>query len=136
MITDGVVILMKADPTLSALTTEIVPVGIIKGVKSPCIVYHVGTNLDTIDMQGSTGYRMARFQFDCYSGSSYTEAKTVAKAVRGVFQNFNNTTLADSNSTFVQAALISQESDMPFVAQGNQAIEFRVMVEVSVFYKE
>lgn len=131
---DGIITLLKADPTLSALTTAIVPVGMVKGISSPCIVYHIGTQLDTLDTSGSTGYRVARFQFDAYSASSYTEAKSVAKAIRGVLQNYRNSALSDG--TFVQACAIDMESDLPFVAQSVQSIEFRTMVQVSVFYKE
>jgi hypothetical protein len=136
MIQEGINQLLKADPTLSALTTQIVPVGVVKGVTSPYIVYHIGTALDTLDTQGSTGYRLARFQFDAYSTLSYAEAKAVVKAIRGVLQNFQNTALSDSDSTFVQGCLIDMESDMPFVPQGVASIEYRVMVQVSVFYKE
>ena len=136
MITEGIVIKLKADTTLAALTTEIVPVGIVKGLKSPCIVYHVGTNPDLNDAQGATGYRLARFQFDCYSGSNYTEAKKVAKALRGALGTFKDTTLTDADSTFVQGCLIDFESDMPFVPTATKTIEFRTMVQVSVWYKE
>jgi uncharacterized protein DUF3168 len=134
MIQDGIITLLKADPTLSALTTAIVPVGMVKGITSPCIVYHIGTTHDTIDTTGSTAFRQARFQFDAYSAASYKEAKSVAYALRHVLQNYQNSTLADG--TFLLACMIDMESDMPFVPQGVQTIEFRVMVQVSVFYKE
>lgn len=134
MLTDGLIRRLKADPTLSALTMEIVPVGIVKGIKSPCIVYQIGTVLDTREATGSSGYRLARCQFDCYSASSYAESKNVAKAVRGIFKSFHDQTLLDG--TYVQAALIDFESDEPFVPTGVQAIEFRTLVQVSVWYRE
>jgi hypothetical protein len=136
MITEGIVTLLRADTALSALTGEIVPVGMVKGLKSPYIVYHIGTALDTKDTEGSTGYRLARFQFDCYSGTSATEARKVAKAVRAVLQNFKNQTLSDADNTFVQACLIDFETDPPFVPTAMKTIDFRVLVQVSVFYKE
>jgi len=136
MITDGIVQLLLADPTLSGMTSCIVPVGKVKGVKSPGIVYHIGTTLDTKDAQGSTGYRLARFQFDSYSSLSYTEAKALARAVRGVLENFRGETLSDPDSTFVQGCLVDFETDMPFVPEGLVTIEYRVMVQVSVWYKE
>lgn len=112
------------------------PIGQVKGIISPAIVYHVGTALDTKDTQGSTGFRLARFQFDVYSQKSYTEAKTVAKALRGVLQHFKNTTLTDSDNTFVQGCLIDFESDGTFVATGTKDIEYRTLIQVSIWYKE
>jgi hypothetical protein len=135
MITDGIITLLKNDATLSALTTQIMPTGAVKLPQPPYIVYHIGTTLDTNTVQGATGYRLARFQFDCYS-NLYTEAKKIIKAVRGVLQNFKNTTLSDTDATFVQACLIDFESDMPMVQQGTAGVFFRVMVQVSVWYKE
>ena len=138
-ITSGIVQYLLANSAVVAAlgtspNTSIVPVGLVKGIISPYIVYHIGTTLDTNDALGATGYRLARVQFDCYSTLSYTEAKALAKAVRGVFQNLQNTTLSDG--TFVQGCLISQESDMPWVPEGISTVEYRVMVEVTVFYRE
>jgi hypothetical protein len=137
-IQEGIVMLLNADTTVSGLVgaNSIIPVGVVMGVKSPLIVYHIGTALDTLDTEGSTGYRTARFQFDCYSTLSYTEVKAVAKAVRHALQNFKNEILADADGTFVQGCLIDFESDMPFVSTGIKTIEYRVMVQISVFYLE
>jgi hypothetical protein len=134
MITDGIVSLLKSDPTLSALTTEIRPVGMVKGMKSPAIVYHIGTALPQYDAAGDSGYMMARLQFDSYSSLSYTEARNVAKALRDVLKNLKNTTLTDG--TFVRASFANPPIDMPFVAEGVQTIEYRVMVEVAIHYLE
>jgi hypothetical protein len=136
MIQDGITILLKANAGVSALTTSIIPVGVSQGTVSPCIVYHIGTELDTVDVKGSTGYRCARFQFDCYSAKSYTEAKAVARAVRLALQNLQNTPLTDADTTFVQGCMVDMESDMPFVPEGLDSIEYRVMVQVSVWFLE
>jgi hypothetical protein len=127
---------LLADPTFSALTASVVPVGNIKGIVSPFVVYHIGTQLDTADVGGSTGYRTARVQYDCYSSLSYAEAKAVAKAVRGVWEHFQSATLPDADTTFVQGCLISQESDLSEIPTGSSSVEYRVMVEVTALYQE
>jgi hypothetical protein len=135
---DGMVLALQANSTYKALvsTNSTVPVGAVKNVSYPMVVYHQGTIQDLITTAGSTGNRTARVQFDAYSAKSYTEAKAIAKAIRGVFQNLNNVTLTDSSSTFVQAFFVTQESDLTFIAQGQLTVEFRVMVEIEVLYKE
>lgn len=136
MITDGIVALLKADATLSALTTRLAPVGAANGLKSPFVIYHIGTATPQYDSQGDSGYQCARFQFDCYSGTSYTEARTVAVALRNVLKNVKNTTLSDANSTFVQAMFADPPVDLTFVPQGGtQSIEYRVMVQVEVHFQ-
>lgn len=142
---DGMVLKLQADPTYSSLigAQSTVPVGAVKatvgtalGTVYPCVVYHQGTILDLVDVHGSTGNRTARVQFDAYSAKSYTEAKAVAKAIRGVFQNLNNITLPDTNSTFVHSFFITMESDETLVPEGVLTVEYRVMVEIEVNYFE
>jgi uncharacterized protein DUF3168 len=138
MLQDGMVLALQANSTYNSLvaTNGTVPVGAVKNVSYPMVVYHQGTVVDLLDVNGSTGNRTARVQFDAYSAKSYTEAKAIAKAIRGVFQNLNNVTLSDSSSTFVQAFYITQESDLTMIPQGALTIEYRVMVEITALYKE
>lgn len=135
---DGMVLTLQADPTYSSLvnSTSTVPVGAVKNLTYPIVVYHQGTIVDLLDVNGSTGNRTARVQFDAYSAKSYTEAKSIAKAIRNVFQNLNNVRLPDSDSTLVQAFYITQESDLTMVPQGVLTVEYRIMVEVEVLYVE
>jgi hypothetical protein len=138
MLADGMLLLLQADSTYNSLvdTLSTVPVGAVNKQVYPLVVYHQSTVLDLLDVNGSTGNRTARVQFDAYSAKSYTEAKTIAKAIRGVFQNLNNVTLPDTSATFVQAFLITQESDMTVIPQGMLTIDYRVMVEIECLYVE
>ena len=135
---EGMVLKLQADSTYSSLvdTLSTVPVGAVKNKVYPLVVYHQGTVLDELDVNGSTGWRTARVQFDSYSAVSYTEAKAIAKAIRNVFQNYQNSALPDSSSTFVQACLIQNETDLTMIPQGALTVEYRVMVEVEVSYIE
>jgi len=137
---DGMLLLLQNDATYSGLVDALstVPVGAVKqkGQAYPIVVYHQGTILDELDTNGSTGFRTARVQFDAYSAKNYTEAKAIAKAIRDVFKNLNNTTLPDTDSTFVSAFWITMESDMTVVPQGALTVEYRVMVEVTANYLE
>jgi formylmethanofuran dehydrogenase subunit A len=135
---DGMVLALQANTAYNTLvaTNSTVPVGAVKNVSYPMVVYHQGTIQDLADTKGSTGYRTARVQFDAYSAKSYTEAKAIAKAIRGVFQNNNNVTLTDSSSTFVQSFFVTQESDLTMIPQGALTVEYRVMVEITASYKE
>jgi hypothetical protein len=135
---DGMVLKLQADTTYQSLvaTLSTVPVGAVNKQVYPLVVYHQGTIVDLLDVNGSTGNRTARVQFDVYSALSYTEAKAVAKAIRNVFKNLNNVTLSDADSTFVQSFYITQESDLTMIPQGTLTIEYRVMVEVEATYLE
>ena len=135
---DGMVLKLQADATYSSLvaSASTVPVGAIKNVSYPIVVYHQGTILDLPDTHGSTGTRTARVQFDAYSAKSYTEAKAIIKSIRNVFQHYQNSTLPDASATFVQACFISNESDLTMIPQGVLTVEYRVMVEVEVTYVE
>jgi Protein of unknown function (DUF3168) len=138
MLQDGMVLTLQANSAYNSLVnvTSTVPVGAVKGLTYPIVVYHQGTIVDLLDTNGSTGNRTARVQFDVYSAKSYTEAKSVAKAIRGVFNNLNNVVLPDTDETFVQAFYITQESDLTMVPQGTLTVEYRVMVEVEALYVE
>jgi hypothetical protein len=135
---DGMVLLLQANSTYNSLvaTLSTVPVGAVNKQVYPIVVYHQGTVIDLNDFDGSTGNRTARVQFDAYSAKSYTEAKAIIKAIRGVFQNLNNATLPDTDETFVQACYITMESDLTMIPQGVQNVEYRVMVEIEVAYLE
>jgi hypothetical protein len=135
---DGMVLLLQQDRTYSSLVNPLstVPVGAVNKQVYPVVVYHQGTQYDLLDVNGSTGNRTARVQFDAYSAKSYTEAKAIAKAIRGVFSNLNNTVLPDASSTFVQCFYVSQEADMTMIPQGVLTVEYRVMVEIEVMYFE
>src|SRR5271154_6011915 len=113
MITDGIVQLLLADPGVSAMTKTIQPSGAIKIKVSPHIVYKLGPTTDTLDTTGSTGQRLARFVFDCISGSSYTEAKALAQAVRKALDHVAYITLPDKDATQLQSSLVDFEIDSP-----------------------
>lgn len=135
---EGMVLKLQADSTYSSLvdTLSTVPVGAVKNKVYPLVVYHQGTVLDELDVNGSTGWRTARVQFDSYSAVSYTEAKAIAKAIRNVFKNLNNTTLPDADATFVSAFWITMEGDLTMIPQGAVTVEYRAMVEITANYKE
>jgi hypothetical protein len=132
MITDGLIMYLKTNDTLSSI--DIVPVGAVKGVKSPCIVYHIGTAVPLYASRGDTGWQIARFQFDVYSATSYTEARTIATTVRDTLNSLIGGTLADSESTFVYGVFSDPPVDMPYEAKGLQSIEYRVMVQADVHF--
>lgn len=138
MLQDGMVLKLQADTTYNSLVAALstVPVGAVNKQAYPLVVYHQGTVLDLLDVNGATGYRTARVQFDAYSAKSYTEAKAIIKAIRGVFKNLNNVTLPDTDSTFVQGFWITQESDLTMIPQGQITVEYRIMVEITVNYLE
>jgi hypothetical protein len=119
---------------LGSSVNSIVPTGQVKGAVSPFIVYHIGTAVATYTAQGDTAIKMVRFQFDCYSSSSYTEARNVAVALRNAIKNSIGVTLPDTDNTYVYAFKADPPIDMPFVAQGNSQLEFRVMVQVDCNY--
>jgi hypothetical protein len=135
---DGMVLALQANATYNSLVSSVstVPVGVVNKQTYPLVVYHQGTIQDLLDMNGSTGQRTARVQFDCYSTQSYTQAKAVAKAIRDVFKNLNNVTLTDADSTFCQAFYVTQEADMTMVPEGINQIDYRVMVEIEAIYIE
>jgi hypothetical protein len=138
MLSDGIVLTLQDDATYSSLVAakSTVPVGMVKNVVYPLVVYHLHDVTDVLDFNGSTGNRRAMVQLDCYSAKSMLEARTVSKAVREVFQNFNNVTLPDADATFVQAVYITNESDQTMIPQGIQTVEYRILVELEVFYLE
>jgi hypothetical protein len=135
---DGMVLLLQNNSTYNSLVAPLstMPVGAVNKQVYPIVVYHQGTVIDLLDVNGSTGNRTARVQFDAYSAKSYTEAKAIIKTIRQVFQNLNNTTLPDADATFVQGCYITMESDLTMIPQGVQNVEYRVMVEIEVAYLE
>ena len=136
MITDGIVGYLKSNEALSAIMTAIVPVGMVKGIKSPCVVYHIGTAVGQFTTSGATPWQIARFQFDAYSATSYTEARAVAVALRNALKTLINVTLADTDETYVYGVFPDPPVDMPYEAQGIQNVEYRVMVQCEVHFLE
>jgi hypothetical protein len=132
MITDGLITYLKSTDALSPI--DIVPVGAIKGVRSPCVVYHIGTAVPLYTSRGDTGWQIARFQFDVYSGTSYTEARRVATSLRDALNQAIGTILDDSESTFVYGVFSDPPVDMPYESKGTPTIEYRVMVQSDVHF--
>lgn len=138
MITDGIILYLKNNTPLMTLlgspANSIVPTGQVKGAVSPFVVYHIGTAVANYTTTGDTALKMARFQFDCYSSNSYTEARNVAVALRNAIKNSIGVTLPDTDATAVYGCFVDPPVDMPFMAQGNTQLEFRVMVQADVHY--
>jgi hypothetical protein len=131
-ISDGLVALLLNNAGVTALTSCILPVGSVKGIVDPCIIYHIGTGVSTYTAKGDAGLPMVRFQFDCYSSKNRQTAMAVATAVRNALKSVIGQTLSDG--TYVYACMCDPAIDLPFVAQGTQSAEFRVMVQVEVTY--
>jgi hypothetical protein len=136
VITDGIVQYLLANPTVSGMTKTIQPSAAIKIKVSPHIVYKLGPTLDTLDTEGSTGQRLARFVFDCVSGSSYTEAKALAQAVRKALDKVAYITLNDADHTQLQSSLVDFEFDNSIVPTGQINADYRVTVQISIGYIE
>jgi hypothetical protein len=132
MITDGIITYLKAFNNLSPI--QISPVGSVKNLKSPFVIYHVATAQALYSSQGDTGLQLARFQFDVYSATSYTEARTVATTLRDALNTLMNTTLDDPESTFVYAAFSDPPVDLSEIPKGNQTVEYRVMVQSDIHF--
>jgi hypothetical protein len=136
MITDGIVQFLLANPTVSGMTKTITPSAGIKVKVSPYIVYKLGPTVDTLDTFGSTGQRLARFVFDCVSGSNYTEAKALAQAVRKALDKVAYITLPDADATQLQSSLVDFEFDSSIVPTGQINADWRVTVQISIGYIE
>ena len=130
----GIVSLLNSNTGLTNLigSNSIVPVGQVKGVSSPFVVYHISSGDPTYSAKGDTELQMIRFQFDCYSSKNHLEAWNVAVALRTAIKNTINQTLTDG--TFVYACVASPPVDLTMVAEGTASIDFRVMVEVEVHF--
>lgn len=135
-ITDGIVIFLLNDPGVSGMTQYIVPSAAVKPKVSPYIVYKLGPTTDVLDTQGSTGNRHARFIFDCVSGSSYTDAKNLAKAVRQALDKVAYVTLPDHDNTLLESSLVDFEFDSSIVPTGQINADWRVTVQISIGYIE
>lgn len=129
----GIVSLLNSNATLSNLigANAIIPVGTAKSVSDPYVIYHISSSEPTYTASGATALECTRFQFDCYS-SVHLTAYNVAVALQNAIKNTINTTLTDG--TTVYGCVAYPPVDLTMVAQGNKSIEFRVMVEVEVYY--
>jgi Protein of unknown function (DUF3168) len=117
--------------TLIGSANSIRPVGQVKGVADPFVVYHIATGVPTYSAAGDTGKQMVRVQFDAYSQSRAT-AMAVAVALRNALKNVINQTLPDG--TYCYACVCDPPVDLTIIQQGTGSIETRVMVEVEVHY--
>jgi Protein of unknown function (DUF3168) len=142
MIADAIVYLLKNDDGVKALTKHIIPSVLVGKVISPYVIYHVATTEDDYDTDGNTGYRVARFQFDAYSGLNQRQAKAVIYAIRQALGSLRGT-IEDpeggSPPTFVEikGTFVVQEIDMTFQpGPSEQAVDWRTMCQILIHYQE
>lgn len=105
-----------------------------KGCAYPLIVMQrIGTD-DTYTFAGSTDFRAATFQIDCYSSGqpNYYQARRIANAVRDLLKSFKGT-LPDG--TVVSAVFTTKDWDMPY-EEGSTGFVCRVLLEFRVWYQD
>lgn len=133
-VSDGIYYLLTNNAGVSAITTTIQPAGGVKPTTFPCVIYHIGTATATYSAKGDTGLPMSRFQFDCYSTVSRQEAMTLALAIRDALKNVVDQTLHDGTHVYVCKCDPPVDLTMIAAGQSGTGTDFRVMVEVEVWY--
>lgn len=100
----------------------------------PYIILERVSTKDTYSFAGDEGFRETLFQIDCYATDYYT-AVAISDAVRSLLSAYRGN-LPDSNSTAVQAVLITKDWDMPYEEGSIKGFVFRKMLEIRVIYNE
>ena len=102
-----------------------------KGVTFPCAVWNVAATQDVYSIQGASGLRFKRMQFDSY-GEKYMETLAVSDAIRDALKSFRGTL---PNDVEVQGCVVITDQDFPYEPGASGQI-FRRMIEVEVAYIE
>lgn len=99
----------------------------------PFVVLSRVTTNDAYTTDGPTGFREGIFQVDCYAGTYY-QAQQIADAVREALWNYTGT-LSDTDSTVVNAVMLSKDWDMPY-EEGAAPVGFiyRKLLEFRIWY--
>ena len=100
----------------------------------PVVVFTVAHTSDLYSIQGASGYRTKRIQFDCYA-QKYNDALAVADAVRAVLQSFVGTVNDNAKNISVLSVITISDMDFPFEPGSTDRI-FRRMLEFQVTYLE
>jgi hypothetical protein len=136
----GIYKLLKEDATVSSLISgRIFGSRVPKGFNNyPCLVWQTAATQEPWSIQGASGFRIKRIQFDAYA-TTYAESVAVADAARAVLKNFRGNLPADDSSppvsSFVNGVVILTDMDFPY-EPGASGYVFRHMFEAEVQYQE
>ena len=95
------------DATVKDITTRCYPVTIPQSPTYPLILYTKITGMRDHHLQGPNGRAHPRFQIEAWS-KTYTEAKTLADAIRKALDGYSGT----ASGTVIRSCLIESEQDI------------------------
>jgi hypothetical protein len=104
-----------------------------QGTTLPALVLTVVYTSDVYSVQGASGFRIKRVQFDSYAINPY-DSVAISDAVRRVFQSFQGS-LPDDDSTYVQGCIVQNDMDFPVEMTGVKGpAVYRRLLEVNFQY--
>ena len=115
------------DATVKAITTRCYPVTIPQSPTYPLILYTKITGMRDHHLQGPNGRAHPRFQIEAWS-KTYTEAKTLADAIREALDGYSGT----ASSTKIGSCLIESERDI----YESEIEVYRVIQDYFIWHEE
>jgi len=99
--------ILITDDTVKAITTRCYPIAIPQSPTYPLILYTKITGMRDHTLRGASGHAHPRFQIEAWA-ETYTEAKTLADAIRNALDDYSGTVLG----TVIWSCLIDSEQDI------------------------
>ena len=119
--------ILIADDTVKALTTRVYPVALPQSPQYPLILYTKITGMRDHHLQGPNGRAHPRFQIEAWS-KTYTEAKTLADAIREALDGYSGT----AAGTKIGSCLIESEQDI----YESEIEVYRVIQDYFIWHEE
>lgn len=130
MIEAGIRSKILALPAVAALVgTRMAEVLLLQGGTFPAIRYTKIDGAPDKTLAGASSLKQARFQFDCISAASATEAKSLATALNDGFNGFRGTV---TGGKIRRASALDDGTDMSDPSMGL----FIIQLDYSVWYTE
>ena len=115
------------DSTVKDITTRCYPVTIPQSPTYPLILYTKITGMRDHHLQGPNGRAHPRFQIEAWS-KTYTEAKTLADAIREALDGYSGT----AAGTKIGSCLIESEQDI----YESEIEVYRVIQDYFIWHEE
>lgn len=126
----GLRTLLLTDAAVAALiTARVYPISLPQEPTLPAVVYNRIDGAPAQFLSGSGSLKHARYQLDCYSTVSYSQAKAVAAAVNEALDGYRG---SYSGGTIKGITVLDDGTDL----SEPELEEFRVKLEYSVWYTE
>ena len=127
MIESAIRSILITDDTVKAITTRCYPVTIPQSPTYPLILYTKITGMRDHTLRGASGHAHPRFQIEAWA-ETYTEAKTLADAIRNALDDYSGTVLG----TVIGSCLIDSEQDV----YESEIEVYRVLQDYFIWHEE